>query len=527
MKQLLTTLIAFICFNTGYGQLNPGYKQIGYLIDNKGQRIFDYCDFDYVPEKPIKVEKFVKWEFSPGYYYDSSNKRIDGYLKIVNMSVYYRKTLKGSSQALNIDACKGFVISGDSFAVAPNPGPTMLMYIYNNLYLEVVEQMDGFTLYRFDKNNGVNYFFKADTSASIKYIPSGYLKYKEFAGNLFASFPILKDKILSGKYSYSDLPSLVRIFKYKQYFDKKQRVFYNSFWDETKDSLTASFYGEIISLQDSVFRMKHFFRDGTPLHEGAYTSFYPHRRTGIFNWFYPDGKIRKTILYRKNDPVYMQIFYNNGQLHYDIRLEDNDLIYNQIFDQKGNAQINNSGLGMEVYYDSVNHRPVTFTYHSRKLRTAFYTDSLNRKIYVHCEQQAEPKGLKIKPENYPEKSLMNSQHGIALVRLLVDPSGVVSKYKIVKGVSPDIDSLILQTFAVNITEKKFIAAKSENKNVFQEMLLPFDFSMEGFSMFKNHYNYLYRNDIMFHHWHMQQMQQMQQRAQMNRVNDAIRNSGFR
>jgi len=67
-------------------------------LDNKGQRFYDYYDFDYSPEKPIEVKKIVKRDYSPGYYYDINNRRIKGFIKVAGEQYISKISLNRSKE---------------------------------------------------------------------------------------------------------------------------------------------------------------------------------------------------------------------------------------------------------------------------------------------------------------------------------------------------------------------------------------------------------------------------------------------
>jgi len=359
--------------------------------------------------------------------------------------------------------------------------------------------------------------YKSDTSLRVNSFPEGNKKFEKTAIELFSNFNSLIDQIKSRKYTYYDLPSIIKLYKYKLYYDQKKRINFNSYWDEIDDSLSAEYYSEIISIEDSLFRMKYYSRNGTPLFEGNYTSFYPHKKTGLFIWFYENGEVRKTIHYKNNKTLNIQIFHKYRQLHYDLSLRNENFIYNQIYDSTGN-KINSSNFGSEIYFDSVYMRKVYLLYNNNLLKNAYYLDTLNRKIFLIADVNSTPQGIKIKPEAYPVKSLINFEHGTVLVKCIINPSGFLSDCKIVKGLSKEIDELVLETFNKARTEKLFSQAKNKEKNVFQEIVIPVNFNLEGFSNYRT--NYYYNNfDFMF-----QQRMVQNQQIQMN---NAIRNAGFK
>lgn len=102
-------------------------------------------------------------------------------------------------------------------------------------------------------------------------------------------------------------------------------------------------------------------------------------------------------------------------------------------------------------------------------------------------------------------SIRNYDHGIVLVKCIVEPTGLVSDIQIIKGLNPECDSLISNYLAIMSKEKTWTPAMIAKQKVIQEIVIPVDFAISGFSRYRNNYNYFWmQNNMMMHDPMMQQ-----------------------
>jgi hypothetical protein len=510
MKFLSITFLTFVSLSLCFSQVNQSF--IGELTDNKGHRIFNYCDFDYVPESPIEVNKTVISKFSPGYFFDKSNNRVNGLIKIEGSSIFFKANEKALHRLVNDNECNAVIVCKDSFVFISNPG---LIKYAERFPVEVLEKLDGVTFYRIITPNSCDYFYKPDT-ASVAKIPSGYEKFKKAAIIFSGNCESTKNRILKGKSGYDNILAIIKLLKYEQHKLQNKKLYYNSNWDEVDKCSDATCYGEVKSINDSLFHMKYYNLDNSPVYEGYYSSFYPHNKNGIFTWYNPEGKVRKTIKYENNKLIKVQIFYSNGRLHYDYRIRNDKFHYNQVYTNEGKALLDINGQGKEEFFDSLEHRKVFFSYSDNLLKEAFYYDTANRQIFLALSNNASPTGIKLKSDVYPEKSVADFVQGTVLVKCTIWPSGYLMNYKIVKGLNQEIDNLVMETFKKAVAEKLFKPGTHNSKAVFQEIIVPVVFQLNGFSPYKaTHYNF--SNDMMYH----QRMMNIRTN-QMNQVRSQIK-----
>lgn len=487
--------------------------ELGYYYDINQQRIDGYFDVGYAPKKELKMTFNIGNDYAPGYYYDLKNNKISGLLKYAQSDPFFQFKEDGNSKGKKIrpDQCTGFVIGLDSFAVIQNfEYETGIggSRIYDRKYAEVMDKFNGLTFYKYTvmglQKPVYTYMFKADTSGNYVSFPKIRVEFDKMSLSVFGSVKMMKDRIEKDKYKYDELPVMIKLLKYKYMYDQGQHIFYNSSWDEIDDSAKSAYYADIESVTDSLFYLKYYFTNGTPIYEGGFTSFYPHKKTGKFTWYYPEGGIRKIIVYKDDSPEKIAMYYRNGGIHYEYKIVDKENYYTKVLDPQGKEILDNYGSGTEHFYDSITKRTITYEFVNRKLTSAYYMGPDNQKIYQLCEYNAKPRALKslqmmLDQFSYPLSSVKESHHGIVLVRCVVSPPGVNTPLKIIKGLDYACNSMVTDALSFMSTSKHWRPAHDQNGKVAEEVIIPIDFSINSFSYYRNNY---YFNNV----WMMQQQQ---------------------
>jgi antitoxin component YwqK of YwqJK toxin-antitoxin module len=261
------------------------------------------------------------------------------------------------------------------------------------------------------------------------------------------------------------------------------------------------------------------------IYEGDFTSFYPHYKQGDFLFYFPNGVVRRKLSYKNNKPKKAVDFFENGKIHrvYDI-LEFGTIIYKLVYNEDDVNVLDARGSGSEMFLDAITGKKITYEYENQKLKSAYFTDSNGEKVYQVCENNAEIKKIKnlqklIKEKvNYPVASIQNSNHGYVLLKCIIDPSGIVSEIKLIKGIDADCDKAILDFGTCFKNEVYWNPGKVEGKAIKQEIILPIDFSIIETSSYRNHYYNF--NTWFFQNMMIQQNMMMQQnmmRAPMGRI----------
>lgn len=145
------------------------------------------------------------------------------------------------------------------------------------------------------------------------------------------------------------------------------------------------------------------------------------------------------------------------------------------------------------------------------IHSSYFVDLSKRKVYQFCDKNARLKfkgSLEFKLDKiiYPDNSIKNFNHGCILIKCIIEPSGLTSNIQIIKGIDPECDSLVLQILSHFKTDKEWKPAKVDKVEVAQELIIPIDFLISGFSRYKNNYD----NSWMIQQQMQQQMMRMQQ-----------------
>lgn len=532
MKFLFYLLaMTFSCLSFGQNPI-PNYE-IGHFVDINRQLIKGYSDFDYEPEKTLDVSYVIGENFTDGYYIDNKGLKIKGLLKysVQDRDLKFKLDKDDTEKSIVADESNGYVIGVDSFAVVKNVD---IVGVFGDSpskkveFAEFMSKVDGISFYKFialgANGSYVKYVVKASGSSEFLTFPDGKGKFKKMAAEIFGSDFILKSDIEKGKYEVKDVPSLIKIFKYRKLFENNQKILYNTSWDETDNAKESSYYAKIESVKDSVFHLSYFFNNDVKIYEGDFTSFYPHKKRDTFVFYYPNGSIRKRINYVNNKPKNEIEYFLNQNIHRISKqmFTENRRIYDQVNNEQGKSILDENGNGKEVVFDLVQDREVTYEYKNNFLENIYYLEKNGDKIYQFCQKNAKLTDLKDLQKSvnnnfkYPVESIEKYNHGYAFVKCIVEPTGLVSEVKLIKGVDVACDNGIIEFLSCLKTQAFWKPGKVDGINVKQEIIIPIDFSINGFSIYKGHYN----NFWQFHNMMFQQQMMMNQQwmnQQMSRV----------
>ncbi len=526
-------IITISVFFSSFGQtLIPNYE-IGSFIDYNKKVINGYYDFDYEPKAKLNVTYQAGENFAKGFYLDSEGKKVIGLLKYSHNDrelkfKLYEKDFEKSIEAIDT---KGYVIGIDTSSVVDN---VLIMGNFgdklskNAEFAERIETIDRVTFYKFSSiaPNGTFYskyiIFK---NSFFETFPTRKSKFIDMATDVFGSDPVLKSYIQNGKYTVDDLPSLIKIFKYRKLHDKGQNIFYNANKDEINNEAESVYYSQIESVHDSVFHISNYLKNKVKIFDGDFTSFYPHKKQGVFTFYFPNGAVRRKLEFKNNKPVKETLFYENEKTQsvVDI-LEDGTNLYKSVYDESGKNVLDTFGNGIVAVFDLINNRIINYEFKANKLVSSYYEDSELNKVYQLCPKNAEIKGVKSLQKSikeyiiYPEESVRRDNHGILLVKCIVEPSGLVPDISIVKGIDSYCDNAVIDYLDLFAEEVHWKPAKVGDNLVKQEIIVPIDFSINKNSTYRNnYYNNWYLNNNMFMLQHQQQQMMMQIQQSINSI----------
>lgn len=533
MKSLFYFLVITLSFNSFGQNLIPNY-QIGNFIDYNKKIINGYYDIDYAPKTALKVSYESNENFTRGYYFDINGEKVIGLLKYSqsDRDLKFKLNEEDIEKSLKADETNGYIIGIDTFSVVKNVEILGLLggkISKKGEFASNIESIEGMKFYKFTANgpNGNtynSYIVKKSASSDFITFPSSNSKFKSSAAEIFGNDATLLGYIDKGKYKEGDIPSILKIYKYRKLFKNGQNVYYNASRDETNNKAESEYYSKIESIQDSVFHMSNFLNNNVKINEGDFTSFYPHNKQGDFLFCYPNGVIRRKISFKNNKPKTGIEYFENGKIHrvYEI-LEQGSLVYREVYGDSDVNLLDNNWTGSEQVTDAILGKKITYEYENKKLKTAYFIDANGEKIYQLCEKKAEISNFKSLQKSaeedlkYPLESLDKNVHGFVLVKCIVEPSGLVSDLEIIKGLDEAINKAAIDFLSCFKREAYWKPGKVDGKEVTQEVVFPIDFSILNTAIYRNnYYNYWWQNNMM-----------MQQQMMIQQQNNAIRAAGFR
>lgn len=131
------------------------------------------------------------------------------------------------------------------------------------------------------------------------------------------------------------------------------------------------------------------------------------------------------------------------------------------------------------------------------MKTAFYYEKNGDLIFMKCEKNAIIPQMKTVQDkvkfkvNYPESSLKYYNEGNVLVKFVIGVDGLAKEIELIKGVDSEIDKTVLAFFESFKTKKQWFAGKHKNEKITQEIIVPFNFSINGITK-------KYNNNFYFH-----------------------------
>lgn len=363
MNRTIFAILGLLLFYNAQGQNHLDNYMIGNYFDFNGQLIDGFYDFSYAPEKSLNVSYTINTDYTPGYYYTREGLKIEGWLKYAHSSTSFKFIADDDDKPKKIkaDECNGYVIGVDSFAVIENFDVQRSLGAFHSdrrEFAEVVDKAGSLTFYKHtrvgSRNINDTYIVKLDSSANYISFPKGGKKFKEAGIEIFGGFEPLRKKMETAY--YEEIPTLIKILKYKKRYDQQRKICFNASWDETDNCKDCSYYAKVESLKDSIFHISYCFKNDVKIYEGNFTSFYPHKRRGDFIFYYPNGDIRKKVNYVNNRPKSAIDYYatSNG-IHREYNISEEGIDYKQIYYTDGRRLLDEAGNGKESFYDSMNH----------------------------------------------------------------------------------------------------------------------------------------------------------------------------
>lgn len=510
MKFCFTWVFSFLTCCLAISQNIPEHTSLGYFVDLDNKLIEQYTDIFYSPKKKLDVNYTVGKTFTEGYYYDLQGNKINGLIKCSESNTFFQfqSYSYGADKIVRPNFCSAFVLGLDSFVVIQDfdiQRPVGAFHRNKREFVQVIDSIGDLIFYKHIKTTNqdiiTTYIVNSKQDPTFVSFSKGPNYFKETALSIFKSFDPLVKKINNGKCYDKQIPGMIKLEKYKYYYDNDKLIYFNAAWDEIGSVKTASYYGKIVSIEDSLFNIEYYTKSGNKIYDGTYYSFIPAKKHGKFHFYYPSGNVRKEITFFHNNIVDVTEFYDNGGIHKKYSYYKEKIKYNAIFDRNEVALLDSLGNGTEILYDSIQQREITYIYKDHFLSTASFLGKKGGINYQTCEKNAKFKSTKkiqsiVKKDiSYKQNQLQNDVQGYALVKCIIEPTGLCSSFEIIKSLDDSFDKEITVCFN-KFKEKKFWKPASINKiPVRQEIVVPISFTINEYTRQPSN-NYFYNNSWM-------------------------------
>jgi hypothetical protein len=476
----------------------------GIYIDDKGNLITDHFDPDYETEAPLFAKAKLPGIFIPGVYYDLAGKKTEGWLKYsFDKDKISFKNDKGSEATeLITSLCTSYVLGPDSFVA--------IKYYKNNdsesgkdlisEFALVIDRVDRVKFYKSFRNQNGNlnrgsFFMKHDTSIFSHHIYENDISSDKYASSVFEVNKKIISPIFSKCFNTTEHIDLVALHRNEYKLRNNEKVFFDLSWNYILDSSKAAYYANVVDIKDSIVSLRFFRNDNEIVFQGNFSFDLPGTKSGQFIYYYPNGSIRKKVIYTENKPDTTIIYHTNGKPHFSYCIKNRRPFYYSVFNRSGESEITREGFGIHVFYDSLGGRVLNYCFKEHRLTEAFYVDSNGVKTYQYCGKgnaifKYAIQGLMNKEYHYPRRSLANNHNGYMLIKCFVEPNGMVSDFNVIRGIDAACDSSFSNFFSIVKEYKHFSSGIADGKKVRQEIVIPVYFKADFFSA-----KYFYKTEL--------------------------------
>lgn len=491
------------------------YNQIGHYYDLFGTPFEGFHGPNYIPQKTLNKSYVVGKNYTGGHYYDTFGEKHTGKLKYnqrnSNLKFHYEGEDSFDAKKIKPKFCESYVIGVDSFMTLHNYNVERDLGKFPSSKPDFVEVMDvvgDLSFYRhlhMNQNRILSTYMVQEKNGNLTSFAKGGVRLREAVLKYFGGVPILKKMIDETEIYSSDIPDMIKTYSYYYKYKNNEKIFFDNHWVQLKNEEGASYHALVYLFHPEQVKMKYFHLDGTPIYDGEFISLFPIIKNGVFKWYYPGGSVWKIEEFHDNECAgTTRTFYKNGNLHTELNKTNSDGydIYKQVYDSLGTALLDENGTGVEVFYDRILNRSIYRNYESGLLRSVFYMDKNNQKIYQVCDKTTRIKSFVThrnyfdQYRDYPIAALEDYSEWTCLVKFIVEPTGYFSSYEIVSEPNPDFDSYVTGYFDTKKSEKLFSKPKHDKQKVFQEVIVPISFIINSYSRYRIRVHWFYHP-----YWH--------------------------
>lgn len=527
MKKIsLITLLTFFSFTSGIAQI-----PVGYYYDINGDLIEGYLDqLEYNPTKRLQVT-YNAYSFEPGYYYDLNGKKTEGFVNFKNKKPEFKKTKSDEAVKLDPTSIKGIVIGKDSFFVTQNfqveesetsswlrKKPELMQFLAGfggytfARHFDFLSKGDMFatallggsdasaTHHSYDAlrtHYSETFHVKKNTSDVWTLFPEESEGFKKVALKCFGHIPHLRNKIEDYSLGLTDMMALIKTAEYHHKFEKKEKVYFDEYWQETRDKESSTFQANIVNKEDSIWSLE-YYRNDKKLYFAQYSLFYPFLKNGDFISFFDSGRIRKASRYKNNNLIRVETSYEDGARHHTTVIKmktQNETgkpeIVRYMTDSSASVHMDHKGNYKEIYKDPISSRTIINVFQHAKLIESYRLIGQEKVFQVSDPnynlqtQRLQKKLDSFFKGEYFTNLTRESVEGIVLISVTIDENGYPEDYKVLNKLHPDIDSLIADFLSQNLhsnlpDQYRFKPYRNGKRKVACEVLIPISFDINRF-----------------------------------------------
>jgi hypothetical protein len=506
MKIIITFLsVLCVCINQKLKAQNS-YNYIGHYHDISGIDLEGFYGPNYTPDEGLNKGFIVGDNYTIGKYYDLEDEIHDGYIKYNqrNSNFKFITDLNNlyNSKTIRAKNCKSYVVGVDSFITITDFNIERDLGAFQSIkpdFAEVLEEFNSLTFLKhlhMNQNRILITYIIKNANGTLESLPKAGSRLKKVCLKYFGDVPLINEFINSNNITRADIENFITVAYFYYKYINKEVVYYDINWNRLKSDLNATYFSTVESINNKHLKLNYFHLDSTIIYSGEYSSLAPMIKHGEFKWYYPNGNLWKTENYHYNkyqDSV--KTYYEDGKL-YSMKTEHpyyvNELTHKQVYDKDGLELLDEEGNGTEEFYDEVLDRILFKEYKYGELFSSYYLKD-DVKIYTKCSKPTKIKALRIKNDyfknngKYPKNGLVNNQEWNCLVKFLVNPKGQFVSYEIITTANPIFDEYTIDYLKSTPTSSVFSKPKHKREKVFQEVVLPITFTINGYSRTRNNY----------------------------------------
>jgi hypothetical protein len=496
MQKLLLFLFLSLLGSTPLlAQVSNGETLYGSYIDLGGEFIHERADQDYIPSISLTTSLNYLMEYSPGSYYPAGEEVVSGEILYApgNPHFLFKEHRTKKRKKLFPSIGSTFKIGADSFIVANDFDLYGRLGLIRNAtpeasILQFMGKTEQFAFFRYTPAVGKpNYVVRRHSTRKLISLPVNRKAFSEKATDIFYQYPSLMELIQQKETDYEQFDDIIQFIRYSDALETGKPIGYTSSWNIT-DKPEEQVYFARVSRPEKNWKLDIYNQGRHLLFTEHYAYARPSVKEGEAIWYYSKtGIVRKKTSVSPEESTLHQnlyIYHRNGNLHYRInKTSSGKILYAEVLSEEGEPVIDHSGTGTETFHDASSGRTIHREFKNFYLTTSWYLDSQNRKIYQLADKNIRIRQFKSLSKSfsegakYPETDLLAGTEGVVLVKLLITPDKQVESYEILQGLSSSIDEEVLKKMDYISSHLKIKSGKHKGEKIFQEVVLPFRFTM--------------------------------------------------